>query len=67
MGDVRANVDELLQGGEPDEDVAARIWRLGLKRLAPLPRTWSALELLKEPSFSTRIVEQMHARAAVQA
>ncbi|CAK0874375.1 unnamed protein product [Prorocentrum cordatum] len=67
MGDVRANVGELLQGDEPDEDVAARIWRLGRKRLAPLPRIWSALELLKETSFSTRIVEQMHAHAAVHA
>ena len=64
FGNIKQNLDTLVMQDEPEEPVAAKIWRLCNDRLFTRARIVAAIRLIREIPFSTRVVEQVHAYAA---
>ena len=67
VGCIHDNLQSLRGGDEPSDDVSSKIWRLLQGKMVPDSRVVAALALLKDASFTTRIIEQLHAFASVSA
>eukprot|EP00971_Amphidinium_carterae_P041370 812273-Amphidinium_carterae.1 len=63
-GDTEANLRALLsEETEPEEQVAARLWSCGRSGI-PLQKLNDVIRLLAQASFSSFLVEKLHASAA---
>ena len=59
IGDLRANLEELLAGPMPEEQVAQQLGRLGQFGY-PFAKLLRILALIKEIPWSTLVTEQVH-------
>lgn len=64
-GDQDANLDELLAGPEPAEQVSLKIWKVLKKKLVSRKLIKKALQLLLETPWTTLTAEQGHACLSV--
>ena len=66
VGDIAENLDRLMDGDEPSESVAGKIWSL-LRSGFTKQRIIAALELMRELRWDTGVAEQQHASATMVA
>ena len=64
-GDLEANVDRLLDGPEPEEEIAYKVHTLLTNSLLPRKQVIQALQLLLQAPWTTLSTEQSHAMLAV--